>query len=208
MLYNLGKLIQYMYKTRIFLLSLLILCIFTAGCGKSEHIWNMGIYPDFDDGFSTSISEEASNIMQPLLDALKKEGVPDSDNEVVVDYCRFYGISDDEGYYIKYYRQIMANDSRYFEVYYYKNEPILIDSSFDIKYSTAICDGEKLYYVNSDGFLLCADKNSDIKKIPAFSGSVNVGFITFKGENNNLSIISISDSGENETVTIDADSIK
>lgn len=195
-----------MDKNRIFLLPLLILCIFTAGCGKSEYIWNMGIYPDLDDGFSTSISEEASNIMQPLLDVMKKEGVPDSDNKVVVDYCRFYGISDDEGYYIKYYRQIMANDSRYFEVYYYKNEAILIDSSFDIKYSTAICDGEKLYYVNSDGVLVCADKNNDIKKVSLFSDSVNVEFITFKGENNNLSIISAS--GENETVTIDVDGIK
>lgn len=198
-----------MDKTRIFLLPLLIICILTAGCGKSEHIWDMGIYPDFDDGFSTSISEEASNIMQPLLDEMKKEGVPDSDNIIVVDLCRFYGISNDEGYYIKYYRHVMANDCAYFEVYYYKNEPILIDSSFDIKYSTAICDGEKLYYVNSDGFLLCADKNSGIKKVQAFSGNVSAEFFTtLKGENNNLSITSISGENETLTVTIDVDSIK
>ncbi len=198
-----------MNKPRIFLLPLLIICIFTAGCGKSEHIWNMGIYPDFDDGFSTSISENASNIMQPLLDEMKKEGVPDSDNGIVVDLCRFYGTSDDEGYYIKYYRHVMANDCAYFEVYYYKKEPILIDSSSDIKYSTAICDGEKLYYVNSDGFLLCADKNSGIKKVQAFSGSINAEFFTtFKGENNNLSITSILGKNETLTVTIDVDSIE
>ena len=170
-----------------------------AGCNADKkYIWNSGSYPN--NYFSSEFSESASGILEELRSELAAEGVSPEDNRIVIDSCIFYKTGETTGYYTKAYRHIMGNDFSLFEVYYFDGEDEkLIDESDKLSFGTAVCDGEKLYYLLDDGTLRSINKNGEISDRKTAADS-NV-LVSLNGNENTIEITDVS--GETlDTITL------
>lgn len=136
---------------KLILLPLVLFALLCTSCqAPKPYEWDHGNYAD--TAFSSAVPGEIEASFEGLREQLGD--LPEEDNRIVVDECRYFTTGENSGYVYKTYRHVQANAARAYEIYAFdRDEYTLIDGSTELCFYAAICDGEYLYYAASDGVL-------------------------------------------------------
>jgi len=198
-----------------FLISIMILLlIFFASCNNqndlienednepiqiNERLW-VGRVAHIDDDFASDIPDDVLDLFAPLLDMAKADGLPDEENRIGVEECWFYSTGENSGFVTKGYRHWHALYSSLFETYYFDgNEYVRIYQNEEMRFGTGISDGEFLFYI-IDNYLMCLDKNGEIKRYPVLEYNSSMRFHQLKGDGDEIIIEFFND--QNPTIII------